>query len=97
MLGLRLLTGLMLSFFLFLSWTSLFKRWNQYILVSATWVAAFMVILMLNIMTPDEGFRYYTSIGNVILFIHILLGIRIVYGVFSTITIVLAYNYFAIL
>lgn len=96
MLGLRLLTGLMLSFFLFSTWTPLFKRWNQYLLVSATWVAAFMVILMLNIMTPDEGFRYYTSIGNVILFIHILLGIRIVYAVFGTITIVLAYNYFAI-
>lgn len=96
MLGLRLLTGLMLSFFLFSTWTPLFKRWNQHLLVLATWIAAFMVIVMLNIMTPDEGFRYYTSIGNVILFVHILLGIRIVYGVFSTIVIVIAYNYFAI-
>lgn len=96
MLQLRLLTGLMLSGILALTWTRAFDRWNQEILVFGTWVAGFMIILMLNIMTPEESFRYYTSVGHVILFVHILLGIRIVYGVFSTLVIVLAYNYFAI-
>jgi signal transduction histidine kinase len=96
MLSLRLLTGLMLSGILALTWTRLFDRWNQQILVFGTWIAGFMIILMLNIMTPEESFRYYTSVGQVILFVHILLGIRITYGVFSTLMIVLAYNYFAI-
>ena len=96
MLILRLLTGLMLSGILALTWTRAFDRWNQEILVFGTWVAGFMIILMLNIMTPEESFRYYTSVGQVILFVHILLGIRIVYGVFSTIVIVVAYNFFAI-
>ena len=96
MLKLRLLTGVLLSMVLAATWSSLFRHWNQHMLVLATWIAAFMVVLMLNTMTPDQGFSYYTSIGHVILFTHILLGIRIVYGVFSTILMVLAYNYFAV-
>jgi signal transduction histidine kinase len=96
MLYLRLLTGLMLSGILALTWTKAFKRWNQEILVFGTWIAAIMIVFMLNIMTPDEGFRYYTSVGHVILFTHILLGIRIVYGVISTVAMVLTYNYFSI-
>jgi len=96
MLEMRLLTGLMLSGIVALTWSPLFDRWNQEILVLGTWIAAFMIMLMFNIMTPDEGFRYYTSIGHVILFTHILLGIRIVYGVLSTIAMVVAYNLYAI-
>lgn len=96
MLQMRLLTGLMLSFILAATWTPLFRNWNQLLLVLATWIAAVMIIVMLNIMTPDEGFRYYTSIGHVILFTHILLGIRIVYGVASTLLMVIAYNYFSV-
>jgi len=96
MLYFRLLTGFMLSGIVALTWTKGFERWNQEILVFGTWVAGIMIILMLNIMTPDEGFRYYTSVGHVILFTHILLGIRIVYGVLSTIAMVLAYNYFSV-
>lgn len=96
MLSLRLLTGLMLSGVLALTWARAFDRWNQEILVFGTWIAGIMIILMLNIMTPDEGFRYYTSVGHVILFTHILLGIRIVYGALSTISMVIAYNYFSV-
>jgi len=96
MLQMRLLTGLMLSGILALTWSRLFEKWNQEILVFGTWIAATMIILMFNFMTPDEGFRYYTSIGHVILFTHILLGIRIVYGVCSTIAMVAAYNYYAL-
>lgn len=96
MLQMRLLTGLMLSGIVALTWSRLFDRWNQEILVFGTWIAATMIMLMFNFMTPDEGFRYYTSIGHVILFTHILLGIRIVYGVISTIAMVVAYNYYAV-
>ncbi len=96
MLGLRLLTGLLLCGVLATTWTRLFDRWNQQILVFGTWVAAFMVMVMLHIMTPEESFHYYTSLGHVILFVHILLGIRIVQGVISTLAIIGSYNYFAI-
>jgi len=96
MLTFRLLTALFLSGILALTWTRYFERWNQEILVLGAWVAGFMIFLMLNVMTPEETFRYYTSVGQVILFVHLLLGIRIVYGVVSTVVIVTTYNLFVI-
>jgi len=96
MLTFRLLTGLILTGILALTWTRYFERWNQEILVFGAWIAGFMIFVMLNVMTPEETFRYYTSVGQVILFVHLILGIRIVYGVVSTIFIVTAYNLFVI-
>ena len=96
MLAIRLLTALILSGILALTWTRYFERWNQEILVFGAWIAGFMIFVMLNIMTPEEIFRYYTSVGQVILFVHLILGIRIVYGVVSTFVIVSTYNVFVI-
>lgn len=96
MLTIRLLTALILSGILALTWTRYFLRWNQEILVFGAWIAGFMIFVMLNVMTPEETFRYYTSVGQVILFVHLILGIRIVYGVVSTLVIVTTYNVFVI-
>jgi signal transduction histidine kinase len=96
MLAIRLSTALILAGILAATWTRYFERWNQEILVFGAWIAGFMIFVMLNIMTPEETFRYYTSVGQVILFVHLILGIRIVYGLVSTIVIVSAYNVFVI-
>jgi len=96
MLAIRLLTGLILTGILAMTWTRYFERWNQEFLVFGAWIAGFMIFVMLNIMTPEETFRYYTSVGQVILFVHLILGIRIIYGVVSTVFIVTAYNVFVI-
>jgi len=96
MLAIRLTTALILSGILALTWTRYFERWNQEMLVFGAWVAGFMIFLMLNVMTSEETFRYYTSVGQVILFVHLILGIRIVYGVISTLVVVAAYNVFVI-
>ncbi|MGW8246497.1 MAG: sensor histidine kinase [Acidiferrobacterales bacterium] len=96
MLAIRFSTALILAGILAITWTRYFERWNQEILVFGAWIAGFMIFVMLNIMTPEETFRYYTSVGQVILFVHLILGIRIVYGVVSTFVIVSAYNVFVI-
>jgi signal transduction histidine kinase len=96
MLAIRLSTAFILCGILALTWTRYFERWNQEFLVLGAWIAGFMIFVMLNIMTPEETFRYYTSVGQVILFVHLILGVRIVYGVISTLVIVTAYNLFVI-
>jgi len=96
LLTIRLSTGLFLAGIVALTWTRYFERWNQEFLLLGAWVAGVSIFLMLNIMTPEEIFRYYTSVGQVILFVHLILGIRILYGVFSTLLIVISYNIFVI-
>lgn len=94
MLVLRLISGVVLACALVSTWSPLFDRWNQHLLVATAWVTMIMIILMFNIMTPHESYRYYTAVGQVILFVHILLGVRTVYSVISTIVILLGYSYY---
>jgi len=75
-----------------LSFTRAFERWVQPALAAALLSGGVGVILMVAFLPPLQASQYYAGLIMVVIYSGSLLGLRFVYGLVSTIIIVVAYQ-----
>jgi two-component system cell cycle sensor histidine kinase PleC len=75
-----------------LSFTRSFERWVQAGLAAALLSGGLGVILMIAVLPPQQASQYYAGLIMVVIYSGSLLGLRFVYGLVSTIIIVVAYQ-----
>jgi signal transduction histidine kinase len=75
-----------------LSFTRSFERWVQAALAAALLSGGLGVILMIAVLPPQQASQYYAGLIMVVIYSGSLLGLRFVYGLVSTMIIVVAYQ-----